>query len=155
MKLNELYCFVIKVIRIKKSTYFTNINSYSNKYTILKTRAMKTSNRKIKKISFFALTLASLFFLFAACSKANDPASNQVTIQNNAFSPATLTVKVGTTVIWTNKDGTPHTVTSDTGVFSSVNLNPNQTFSFMFMNKGTFNYHCTIHSNMTAKIVVN
>ena len=36
-----------------------------------------------------------------------------------AFSPATLTVKVGTTVTWTNKDSVPHTITSDSGAFSS------------------------------------
>jgi plastocyanin len=77
-----------------------------------------------------------------------------VTIQNFAFSPATITVTVGTTVTWTNNDGATHTVTSDTGVFDSGNMANGKTYSRTFSQAGTFTYHCTIHPNMKATVIV-
>jgi|SRR5215471_1179578 len=72
----------------------------------------------------------------------------------NGFTPSTLTVPVGTTVTWGNNDVTTHTVTSDTGVFNSNNLNAGNTFQFKFDNPGQYKYHCTIHSFMNGTIVV-
>ncbi len=77
-----------------------------------------------------------------------------VTVQNFAFSPATITVKAGTTVRWTQKDSTTHTVTSDNGVFDSKNLAQGQTFTYTFSTPGTYNYHCSIHSYMTGTVIV-
>lgn len=118
---------------------------------------MKTLNNYSKQIGFLAILIVATILLFSSSctSSSSEPTSNEVFIQNMAFSPATLTVKAGTTVKWTNKDGIAHTVTSDTGIFDSGNLNSNLTFSYMFMNTGTFSYHCTTHPSMTAKIVVN
>lgn len=72
----------------------------------------------------------------------------------NGFTPATLTVPAGTTVTWGNNDVTAHTVTSDTGLFNSNNLNAGNTFQVKFDNPGQYKYHCTIHSFMTGTIVV-
>ena len=72
----------------------------------------------------------------------------------NGFTPATLTVPAGTTVTWGNNDVTTHTVTSDTGLFNSNNLNSGNTFEVKFDNPGQYKYHCTIHSFMTGTIVV-
>ena len=80
--------------------------------------------------------------------------SNAVTIQNFAFTPSNLNVSVGTKVTWTNKDSTTHTVTSDTGAFDSGSVNSGGTFSFTFSTKGTFNYHCSIHTTMHGTITV-
>ncbi len=86
---------------------------------------------------------------------SSPPASgNSVTLANFAFSPATLTVKVGTTVTWTNKDPATHTVTSDTGVFESGNLAASASYSYVFSKAGTFNYHCSIHPSMKGSVVV-
>ncbi len=82
------------------------------------------------------------------------PVTVQVTLSGFAFSPATVTVPVGSTVIWTNKDSTTHTVTSDGGVFASGNLAVGDTFSHTFNQAGTFQYHCQIHPSMTGKIIV-
>src|SRR5205085_3601402 len=94
------------------------------------------------------------------------PASNgqAVTITTDssgsfAFSPATLTVKVGTTVAWTNMTQTVHTVTSDDGKsFDSGISTPiaasGGTYSFTFKSTGTFTYHCQIHPFMKATIIV-
>jgi amicyanin len=88
-------------------------------------------------------------------TSAAPPAGNTISIANFAFSPSSLTIKVGTTVTWTNKDSTAHTVTSDTGnVLNSGNMAQNATFSFTFNSAGTFNYHCAIHPNMKGTIVV-
>lgn len=77
-----------------------------------------------------------------------------VTIDNFAFSPQSLQVKVGTTVTWTNNQGTTHTVTSDTGEWDSGNLSQGKSFSFTFTKAGTFAYHCAIHSSMTGTVEV-
>ena len=84
--------------------------------------------------------------------------SADVTIQDFSFSPATLTVKVGTTVRWTNNGPSAHTTVSDNGVWTSGMLaapgggggyggggSAGGTFSFTFMTPGTFGYHCAIH----------
>ena len=80
------------------------------------------------------------------------PLAVQVNLAGFAFSPATITVPVGTPVIWTNKDSATHTITSDNGVFDSGNLGQGGTFSYTFTQKGTFQYHCAIHPSMTGKI---
>jgi plastocyanin len=79
---------------------------------------------------------------------------NSVSIANFAFSPASLTVKVGTKVSWTNHDTVTHTVTADKGAFNSGPLAPGSTFSFTFTKAGTYSYHCNIHRSMMATIVV-
>jgi plastocyanin len=90
----------------------------------------------------------------AATTTSVAPAANSITIANFAFSPASITVKVGTTVTWTNKDSTAHTVTSDSGVFDSGNLAVNANYSYAFSKAGTFAYHCAIHQNMKATVIV-
>lgn len=75
-----------------------------------------------------------------------------------AFSPASLTIKAGTTVIWKNNTTASHTVTSDDGKsFDSGSNTPiasGMTFSFTFKTAGTFPYHCSIHPFMKATIIV-
>jgi plastocyanin len=83
-------------------------------------------------------------------------ATNTVTIQNFAFSPASITVKKGTSVTWTNKDSTTHTVTetdSQTGP-DSGDLASGKSYSFTFNTVGTFQYHCSIHTDMTGTVTV-
>jgi plastocyanin len=82
------------------------------------------------------------------------PQSNNVDITGFAFSPETLTISVGDTVIWTNKDSTTHTATADGGEFDSGNLGNGDTFSYTFTTAGTFTYDCKIHTSMTATIIV-
>ena len=82
-------------------------------------------------------------------------AGNAVTIRNFAFGPQVVTVKLGTTVHWTNRDSEAHTVTGDTGAFNSPVLQPGAGYSFMFTKPGTYSYHCTIHPFMTGKVVVS
>jgi plastocyanin len=71
------------------------------------------------------------------------------------FSPKIEYVNVGDTVTWTNGTDVPHTVTSDSGSeLDSGQVADSATFEHTFAAEGTFAYHCTIHSYMTAKVVV-
>jgi plastocyanin len=77
-----------------------------------------------------------------------------INIASRAFSPETITVPVNTTVTWTNNDGMAHTVTSDTGLFDSGSFGAGGTYSFQFTAAGTYNYHCTLHPDMIATVIV-
>ncbi|MEU6555299.1 plastocyanin/azurin family copper-binding protein [Streptomyces sp. NPDC046915] len=81
---------------------------------------------------------------------------NAVAINNFAFSPAVLKVKVGTTVTWTNQDADAHTVTSSGkgGPLHSAALATHATYSYTFTKPGTYAYLCTIHPFMTATVEV-
>jgi plastocyanin len=94
----------------------------------------------------------------AGATSANSApvAGNAVQIKNFAFSPATLTVKAGTTVTWTNQDTDAHTVTStgSGGPLKSAALSTGQTYTYTFTTAGTYSYLCTIHPFMTATVTV-
>jgi plastocyanin len=82
------------------------------------------------------------------------PATAEVKIDNFSFGPAALTVPVGTTVTWTNRDDIPHTVVSTDGVFKSKVLDTDEKFTYTFSKAGTYPYFCSIHPKMTAKVIV-
>ena len=82
------------------------------------------------------------------------PESTAVKIDNFSFGPQTLTVAPGTTVTWTNNDDVPHTVVSDDKAFKSKALDTDDKFSYTFDKPGTYNYFCSVHPKMTAKVVV-
>lgn len=78
-----------------------------------------------------------------------------VNIDNYKFEPNALTVKKGTTVIWTNNDGATHTVTANgnTGPASEI-LASGQTYSYTFDAVGTYGYHCNLHPSMKGTVIV-
>jgi plastocyanin len=82
------------------------------------------------------------------------PETMAVKIDNFTFGPAALTVMVGTTITWTNRDDIPHTVVSTDKVFKSKVLDTDEKFSFTFSTPGTFPYFCSIHPKMTGTVVV-
>jgi plastocyanin len=75
-----------------------------------------------------------------------------VNIKGFAFNPSTLTIAVGTTVVWTNNDSATHTINSAT--FNSGNLAQGQTFKQTFTVAGTYSYSCGIHPSMQGTIIV-
>lgn len=84
-------------------------------------------------------------------------ATNAVTLNSFAFNPGTITVKVGSTVTWTNADDVGHTVTADTASADAPNsktIAKGGTYSFTFNKAGTYAYHCTIHSGMQGTVIV-
>lgn len=82
--------------------------------------------------------------------------THSVSINNFAFSPASLTINKGDTVVWTNmQSGTPHTVTSDSGSeLGSGQLSTGSSYSHTFNTAGTFAYHCSIHPTMHGTVIV-
>ena len=77
----------------------------------------------------------------------------KVMIDNFTFEPAQLTVKVGTTVTWKNRDDIPHTVVS-AGKFRSKALDTDDGYSFTFTSAGDYAYFCSLHPHMTGTIKV-
>ncbi|HEV8653594.1 MAG TPA: protein kinase [Actinomycetes bacterium] len=69
------------------------------------------------------------------------------------FRPARLTVRKGATVVFTNDDVAPHTVTSESAGFNSGILAPGRVFSLAA--SSGFEYRCTIHPSMTARVAVS
>jgi plastocyanin len=93
--------------------------------------------------------------VFAAPAAAPARATEMaVRIANFTFGPGQVTVKAGTTVVWTNEDDIPHTVTSTSLAFSSPPLDTDDRFSFTFTTPGTYQYFCALHPHMTGTIVV-
>jgi plastocyanin len=90
----------------------------------------------------------------SATTTAPAAGGTAVTISGFAFAPASVTVKVGDTVTWTNKDSVPHTVTAADGSFNSGSLAQGATFSFTFQKAGTFTYRCTVHPTMAPATVI-
>jgi plastocyanin len=100
-----------------------------------------------------AVLLASGTRSLAASAEQAQASNVEVKIDNFSFGPAALTVAVGTTVTWTNRDDIPHTVVSDEKVFKSKVLDTDEKFSFTFTKPGTYGYFCSIHPKMTGKVV--
>jgi plastocyanin len=116
--------------------------------------------RSVFIASLMALTVMGLGGIVAehksfAASAQEKPASTaEVKIDNFVFGPAAITVPVGTTVTWINRDDIPHTVVSTEKLFKSKVLDTDEKFSFTFTKPGEYPYFCSIHPKMTGKVVV-
>ncbi len=83
------------------------------------------------------------------------PSETGVNIVDFYFSPNTITVAAGTKVTWTNVGPTIHTVEDKAlKVFSSEILEKGQKFSYTFTKAGAYDYLCTLHPDMVAKVIV-
>jgi plastocyanin len=87
---------------------------------------------------------------------ATNPVAQQIAIDNFSFSPAKLTVSVGSQVTWVNHDDVPHTVTSTAKpkLFNSGTMDTEDQFIHVFKTPGTYDYFCALHPKMTAQIIV-
>jgi plastocyanin len=120
---------------------------------------MKTTR---SRAVFFASAVIAGVLLALAIQKtatgdqapAPAPSPYVVMIKDFAFSPGSLTIPVGATVIWRNNDGAAHTATSTSPGFDSGNLDNGAHFSFTFLKPGTYAYVCSYHPNMTGQITV-
>ena len=104
----------------------------------------------LRGLGRLAIAAAITLFLGSAHAYAAD---TNITIDNFTFTPAELTVKVGTTVTWTNHDDIPHTIVS-AGKFRSKALDTDNSFSFTFTAAGDYKYFCSLHPHMTGTIKV-
>ena len=106
---------------------------------------MSSINRR-----YFGMLVVATALLPAGAAHAEDVA---VHIDNFVFEPAQLTVKVGQTVTWTNRDDIPHTVVC-AGKFRSKTMDTDGTFSFTFTAPGDYKYFCSLHPHMTGAVKV-
>jgi amicyanin len=81
-------------------------------------------------------------------------AGPRIEITKHKFSRPTLTVPVGTTVTWLNRDEDVHTVVSTTLAFKSAGLETDEAYSYKFAKPGVYEYFCTLHPLMTGKVIV-
>jgi plastocyanin len=90
------------------------------------------------------------------------PAANMVTITSTSFSPATLTIKAGDSVTWTNSDTKLHAVNSDPHPAHTLypdlndvsNISAGQSKSFTFTTAGTYKYHDHLNPTLTGTVIV-
>lgn len=87
---------------------------------------------------------------------ATQPAAGAVvvSIEDFAYRPATLSVPVGTTVTWVNRDAVPHNVIASDRSFYSGLMRRDAVWSQTFTQPGTFSYVCTLHPGMVARVAV-
>jgi len=134
----------------------------------------------MKKISLIAISLVAVVIIsgFSGCKNYGSQQSatgpqppagveaqqsdsprvttHEVLIEDFQFVPATLTIKIGEAVHWTNKDNSPHKIILDDGSFESTSLTNNGISSAneIFKNEGTFTYYCSFHPSMKGTITV-
>jgi plastocyanin len=112
-------------------------------------------------------TLFILAIVLTACgSKAVSPAPAatsapvasgsefKINISSFQFDPATITIKAGEKVTWTNQDSVGHTVVADDNSWASDNLGKGASYSHTFDKAGTYTYRCGVHPSMKGTVIV-
>ena len=99
-----------------------------------------------------AAVVLAVLVTVGADVRAQSPAS--VDIQDFNYLPPSLTVPVGTTVRWINRDEETHTVTSTAGAFGSAGLDLKEEYAHTFTAPGVYPYACDLHPQMHGSIVV-
>jgi plastocyanin len=97
---------------------------------------------------------AGLLLVGRAAAEPRKLARQTVTMEAVAFQPGDVTVQAGDTIVWTNKDPFPHTVTSKSGGFDSKPLAAGKTWTYRAQKKGDYPYVCTLHPAMSGTIHV-
>lgn len=124
------------------------------------TRQQLRSNNMIKNIRTFGL--GNRLFHCAVCGLGiavfswSQPAfgvNASIDIINYAFTPSAVNIGINETVTW-NWVGSPHTTTSDTGLWDSGVFGTGHTFSQKFTSTGSFPFHCEVHPFMIGTVVV-
>lgn len=98
--------------------------------------------------------LAATAFGATAAQAASHGGGQAVAIKGMAFQPASVTVKAGTPVTFTNQDGAPHTATAAAGNWDTGRLRKGQSATVTFDRPGSYSYYCKVHPGMKGVIVV-
>jgi plastocyanin len=112
-----------------------------------------SSSRRAAAVSVLTLCAAAVLPTLSAIA-ASPAATVTVDITKFTYAPKELTIAPGTRVVWTNKDETPHTVTSNDKSFASKGLDTGDKFEHTFATPGDFDYICTVHPFMTGTVHV-
>lgn|SRR5262245_51299703 len=98
-----------------------------------------------------ALALATALVLSPGLLAAGK--THEVAIEGMKFVPESLEVAPGDTVIWTNKDFVPHTVSAGKAIESGT-IDANYSWKYVAKQKGRFDYVCRFHPGMRGTLVV-
>ena len=102
-----------------------------------------------------ALVFCAAFVMPAILAAAAPPSPTvDLNIAKFAYAPKDITIAPGTKIVWTNRDETPHTVTSNDKSFASEGLDTDDKFEHTFVSEGDFSYICTVHPFMTGVVHV-
>jgi len=99
--------------------------------------------------------LAASIVLLAAADPAAALETPLIEIQKFAFAPKEVTVAPGTTIAWTNRDETPHTISAQDRHFVSKAMDTGDRYEYTFTEEGDFSYFCTLHPFMTGIVHVH
>ena len=99
-------------------------------------------------------TVALLLCSAGHGAAAAKPIKHTSTIEGTQFQPNVLSVSRGDSIVWTNKDPFPHTVTSKSGGFDSQQIQPGESWTFRPSKAGEFEYVCSLHPTMKAVLRV-
>ena len=107
----------------------------------------------------FAILAAALALILngmdaGASERAKPKRTYTVTMEGMKFQPQVLTVAVGDTVIWVNKDLVAHTATAPDGTFDSKLIAPDTSWKLTVGKPGDFPYVCTYHPTMKGTLKV-
>ncbi|MCC7196060.1 MAG: cupredoxin family copper-binding protein [Gemmatimonadaceae bacterium] len=114
---------------------------------------MKRNDRRL--VVARTLSLLAGAALLAGCGSAPRPRTVSLTIENLAFTPATATVAPGDTLVWTNRDLVPHTVTARDGAFDSGSIAAGATWTYVAPRTGTVAYYCVFHPTMQGTLDIH
>ena len=99
----------------------------------------------------FALLIIA--FCCSTCKKKEkgSPGPNEIWLEYKAFHPSQLSVTVGTTVTFTNKDNANHAVTETSNLFDSGRIKSGDSWTYTFSTAGTYYFYCHYHSSNSAE----
>lgn len=100
------------------------------------------------------LALCGLAGWMLAGPLSGQAAVTNVSIGDDFFNPASVTINVNDQVLWTWAGNIPHSTTSNTGLWDSGLIGHGSTYSHTFSAAGSFPYHCTLHAFMTGSVTV-
>ena len=153
MKLSVIIVAILAVLGLGGFLLTSHPKDKTVNKTSTQTTTPSTSSKKSSSDSMKNMDMSD-----SSSSTSSTPtAANSVEISNFAFSPASITVKKGTTVTWTNKDSVRHDVIADDPSDAAPNgplLDQGKTYSFTFTKVGTYSYHCTPHPYMKGTVAV-
>lgn len=119
----------------------------------------------IKKILFIVVPLlilalgflwwkGLLFKVETVAPTGNVQLGNTIEIKGFSYVPKTITIKVGDSITWINKDLIGHSATADDNSWDTGILSQGETGTIKFDKAGTYTYHCTPHPIMKGTVIV-
>jgi plastocyanin len=116
---------------------------------MVRSRANAAAARIAAAVCAFLLALQ-----LGVATLAQATQTHTVIMEGVGFSPNTLNVAKGDTIVWVNKDAFPHTATAQDKSFDSKEIAAGKSWRFTAKKAGTFPYVCTLHPTMKGTLIV-